>query len=256
MTKPISGKTEECLEHFSNNHKEMLDADRCRLRKKISKTLMVTDTSGYNWFSRKIMPSGVNLIKLRFLLELMGYSVRERISMSETQRELANQLAFGLLSLERVAEELGVSENTVLRWGSGRANPEDEDSLQKVLNLHKEEAQKKLASWREQLQEVRNISIGSVDSILSQVEIVSKPTSNGSHRKHTTIETLAHLILAAKPLAEEMLTDDFTSEDRDLLRQKTLIARSSGVFDLSNSLNRLCGERARKELPSHQPQQR
>lgn len=56
------------------------------------------------------------------------------------------------------------------------------------------------------------------------------------------IKTLARLILAVRPVAEELASDDQREEDRQLLREKV------GDADLRRTaslLNQLCGERAR-----------
>jgi hypothetical protein len=67
------------------------------------------------------------------------------------------------------------------------------------------------------------------------------------------IDALAHLILAARPLAERVESNDFSPEDRRRLRELTRVnrGRSNAVFELSTLLNRLCGERAREFYRNH-----
>jgi hypothetical protein len=59
------------------------------------------------------------------------------------------------------------------------------------------------------------------------------------------IETLSHLVQAMSPLVEYVLSDKFTSEERELLRKKS---GKESIFNLKVSLGQLCGERARLTL--------
>jgi hypothetical protein len=66
--------------------------------------------------------------------------------------------------------------------------------------------------------------------------------------KESLMKGFAHLVQGMLHQADFLLSDAFTSDDRDKVRQLT---GGDGIFLLSNRLNRLCGERARREIPSH-----
>jgi hypothetical protein len=60
------------------------------------------------------------------------------------------------------------------------------------------------------------------------------------------IDAVAQLVLAAIPPAARMVSDEFSADERQQLRElvKTEDQRSNGVFELSNLLNRLCSDTA------------
>ena len=70
---------------------------------------------------------------------------------------------------------------------------------------------------------------------------------NGS-RPHL-IEDLAALVRMALPLAECAVSDVYTDDDRERLRNMT---QGDGIFRLSNALNGLCGSRARMHVMNKQ----
>lgn len=248
MTKPIKGKTEECLKHFSETRQEQLNKDRCGVRNRICALISIGESAGYRWFSKQILPSGVNLLKLQYFLELVGYSVIERDALPKLQRELANQLALLVMSTKDAAEYMGVTDDTILRWCTGRVAQLDqrESFLADLLGLRAKEHEERKQLW---LETIHELHLASVQASMPMIQTTSVPKHETNGSVHgQMIETLAHLILAAKPLAEQILSDAYTPEEREQLRQKTQVVRSNGVFDLSNLLNRLCSERARKEL--------
>jgi hypothetical protein len=56
------------------------------------------------------------------------------------------------------------------------------------------------------------------------------------------IKALAALILAIRPLAKQLVSDQHSAEERRLLREKT---SDDDISRTANALNQLCGERAR-----------
>ncbi len=208
----------------------------------------VSDTTGYHWFNKQTLPSGVNLLKLQYLLELIGYTIIERETLTKSLHELAIQLAIQALSPKDAAEYTNVSENSVMRWCAGKSNPVAtmEVTLLELLELHATEAKEKKQQWQATLQELHFDSVQESNPSVQEFPLPKHEPNKALRRQ--VIEALAQLILTAKPLAELILTDDFTPEERELLRQLTQVVRSNGVFDLSNLLNRLCSERARRDI--------
>ena len=56
------------------------------------------------------------------------------------------------------------------------------------------------------------------------------------------LHSLAHMLIAALPIAKLIASNEFSTEERANLRE---LAGAKTIFDLSNMLNALCGERAR-----------
>lgn len=255
--KPIEGTTEECLKHFSRVHGQKLVENLCKSRKAICALVFrVPDDTGYRWFTKGIIPVGMNLVKVQYFLEFLGYILSERKKMSSVQRRIANQVALMVISPTDIAEYTSVSCNSVLRWCTGKRNPSEqaEVKLNELIELHEGGATEKLQLWQRTLQELgfgAAVTTPTPQQVLAKEDQVStppsKPETNSSERGQV-IDTLAHLILAMRPLAEQVLSEAFSPEEREHLRQKTQIVRVNGLFDLSNLLSRLCSERARREM--------
>ena len=63
------------------------------------------------------------------------------------------------------------------------------------------------------------------------------------------IENLAACVRMMLPLAERVLSDEYTEQDRERLRT---LANGDEVFRLSNALNGLCGPRMRVRVMNRQ----
>jgi hypothetical protein len=88
---------------------------------------------------------------------------------------------------------------------------------------------------------------------ISKLELVKPGTLLSETSNHQeTISALAELLKQARPLAELVASEEYSPEDRKLLRELTRNGRSNEVFDLSNLLNRLCGERALRSIQQQQ----
>ncbi|GEM_PF-2384714 len=256
MIEPITGTTDACLRHFSSaaglNHVGR-DTPRAvyKPRNKICKLLKIGLSAGYDWFGKHVMPSGVNLLKLQYFLEQIGYTIVERENLSQAQRDLAILLALDVVSLDHVGQYTGVTRNTILRWSTGRIQPPDQkaDLIKTFISLQETKMKEKQDSWRMTLQELNYIPV----RVHTEGEKFA-PTG-GEHRDGhdgslhgQQIYALAHLILAARSLAEQILSDTYSPDERENLRRQTQVGRSNALFELSNLLSRLCSERARREM--------
>lgn len=274
----IKGSLEECLRHFSREHGTLLTRNRHYARRAVVALFGINGAAGHRWFDQNILPVGVNRCKLWYFLELIGYRITDPVLPHREQADLLVQLALSVVTPKMVATRLSIDSNTVLRWLNGDSVPmeENRDKLKAILYENKLKTEEKKIVWVNVLRDldlplfgaitdggqtidVRGIPVGSSKpeprsepkTTLSAVSVAGRSVRDGWHGQE--IEILAHLLLAAKPLADRILSDEFSAEDRRKLRELTATnGRSNGVFDLSNSLNRLCGERARHEL--HQPQ--
>lgn len=244
MTKPFTGTTEECLKHFVGAHEiNTMEEKEYKRRNAISHLLGINQATGYEWFSNFRMPKGENLLRLRYFLELNGYQLLERQGMPELIREFSEQIALGAMSLAEAAEYIGTTSDVILDVVMRRqgVSSQRETQVKELVELHQNKATERLREWQATMK-----SLGFAQPTTKTVAASLPQLSQLNDGQ--VIETLAHLVLATRPLAERVLSDDFSADDRRRLRELTANGRSNAVFDLSNLLNRLCGERARKEI--------
>jgi hypothetical protein len=207
------------------------------------------------WVAGENSPEGLFYIKAMFFLELLGCKIAELQYMKKVgSYDTAKALAYNLINLQEIAEGTGYPEHSAMRAMGGRAGISDE----------KKEKLAKLAASRAELLSTA-VTLWKQRTVLKQCATVTpefepqgdepkkkkeKKASLGQElqpeiidtSKAKVIATLAALIKAALPLAELVLSDSFSSEDRAFLRR---LCGGDGVFRLSNQLNRLCGETAR-----------
>lgn len=250
-TPVITGTAEECLKHFSETSVGILRARHCKVRNSICRLLKIGSSCGYKWFDKLVMPKGVNFHKLSCLLELLGYTLTDREGLSIVNRELANQIGLMTASVDEVSKVVGVSPPSVLRWCHGsEILPSFEGPLKAFLQLNKAKTEEAKDVWLTAIQKMRLIAVANHQSVppsLPSKVSSTMPVVDRNDHGHI-IEIMSHMILAMRPLTRIILSEEFSSVERDRLRELTTNGRSSGVFELSNLLHRLCGERARRDL--------
>lgn len=251
----FEGTLAECLSHFSKTFAARLVENKCQTRNLICDLIGINRPTGLRWFGKmQTIPSGVNRLKLQLILEMFGYVITERTGVSDAQQELADQLALGVIDTNDRALLSFVSQDNVLRWADGKTQPTRENlaKLLTILMSKRISFQEKRKSWEDTLSSLQLVAV--TKQTPTRV-VVTQPThsperNRSDDERAQAIEVLAHLVLAAKPLAVSILSDDFSPEERTRLRELATVGRSNGVFELSNLLNRLCGEKARDEIRS------
>ena len=202
------------------------------------------DTIRRKW-PKKFSAIGENLLKLRYFLELMDYDVEELNRLQPAVRELGRLYTYDIVTMGEIARALAFTgENTgeqVLRVLMGRRSLVDE-------RLAK--AQAFVRQFDETLRETR-ARLEERRPPLAKAQPVSQPTSSAKpvHQdaKAPVIEAFALGVQMLLPLADLLLSDRFTADDRNRMREA---AGTTGVFDLSNRLHALCGEKARMRAKS------
>jgi len=253
MSEPFMGSTEECLRHFVQAHPEINEpkTKEFRVRNTISRLLDVSQATAYDWFCKFNMPNGERLLRLRYFLELNGYRLSDRHYASEVLRVFSNHLALQAISLADAASYIGLLPSAVLSIAMCRqgTSPQSEQKLVELVELNQEAAAEKLKAWQATIESF-GFAQPPQEEIVAPVVQATEPVVKEVDKdvSKDVIEILARLIQAACPLAELILSDNFSAEDRCRLRELTGNGRTNKVFELSNSLNRLCGERARKEM--------
>jgi len=194
-----------------------------------------------DWFNTIYTPKGENLIKLFFLLETCGFSPVEIEKVKIEFKDLYKIIALDMYTIDSLSEKLSVSRDTVLRWAFGKIVPIT-DRRTGVLSLIQEshnELETLRAAYDEKL-----VSLGLKERKTGDTH----PSIIPKDEHPASIEKLGRMIKEMLPLAKQVSSDQFTAEDRKLLRDLTREGHSNGVFELSNVLNLLCGERAHKEI--------
>lgn len=234
--------TKSALKDFADKNAMILSAQRCSVRNALCDMLAIHRETGHTWFVEGGLPIGKNLLKLGLFLELVGYNTEERASLSNETKELADGIALSTIDIGR---DFPLFDSKVIYdWAFGKYKPHsgNRSVLLNVLNQKRMETLVVRRSWVTKILDLNlmlpaiKIHDSSADS--SAVEL--------SHDE--LIHALAQMIKSGIPLAERLLSDEFSAQERSSLIGATKSARSNGVFDFSNLLNRLCSERARNEI--------
>lgn len=218
----------------------------------------VTTRTVERWQYGRSIPQGEPLVLLRVFLWVQGFPVHELVTLSETARKLTALLVFGGFTTDNLKINLNYyNVHDVFRvlHGSGNCSPE------RILEVNALWAQYRELLSSEQLQlvegdfskyvrqEVSSTVLPEGDVKSEDLRSPGSPESSEHvsepSKLEVSLETVAYLILCLLPMAEALASERFSSEDRRSLRDMT---GGRGVFELSNALNQLCGEEARKRL--------
>lgn len=245
--------TEECFKHFAR------DAHNFERRKAVAKfAQVVMEPTVRKWFTDRFTASGEKLIKVRFFLDLLGYKVEEIENMDPVFQNLARLFAFDIISFDDVVAICGYegenARDQTMRVLTGKIGMYA-DRYQKVysevremaelIEHHRKELLQKYAAYK--LPETNGAtgpSEGQPAPIAAALPHMSAATPRLSAHEQV-IRSLAHQVEAMLPLADLLLSDQFSAKERARLRELT---GSDGVFKLSNRLNALCGEKAREKI--------
>lgn len=205
----------------------------------------------------KSKPVGLYWAKVAYAVHFMGYRVGVLDDVRPGVYNLGKLLAIDALSVEDAEKLLDTKVSEVYRYIMAKTTPGD--ARQAMIDMIVEERMGQIDAWNEKYSKYKSIRPYKPDrgSIPSPNKHATKPEarlleaiSEAKHERSfvqgvSEIQILANLILAALPLAELIVSDDFSPEDRAELRR---LCGKYGVFNLKNALTGLCGERARTEL--------
>jgi len=251
----LSGKLLECMKHYRE-----IDDDFSG-RKMMAEFIGCSyEGSVLYWFSRLKQPTSKNFNGLAFFLEMLGYKVKEIQGLASEAHDLAKAIAFRVVSVEESAEALGVTPNTILRIISGRnqAMSKTKDRINRYLADKAIKVTAQESAWWSKTSRVSkpHLNGSEVEQPVERRQDVSKVESLSSEErtvleKDHVLEAFASLLAAAMPLADLIVTDMFTDEDRDRLRRELCKDRNL-IFHLKNRLARLCSKTAHRELADRQ----
>ncbi len=238
------GSTAQCLRHFAQ-----ADFEGDKRRALMEFAGVTANSTIRRWLNQGELPAGEQLLRMRHYLEHLGYEVTELRKLTPSVRELGRLIAFNVLPIAQAAARIGVPPakkgggqlTTILLGGQGVSS--ERNSRIAALNAEFSDLLKK------QVAKVPHLTLRGSNS--------AGPASVSVHRADPTVQTeqpidkdslmkgFAHMVQGLLHQSDFMLSDAFTADDRDKVRQLT---GGDGIFLLSNRLNRLCGERARREI--------
>tara|TARA_Y100000310_G_scaffold340342_1_gene435767 strand:+ start:9664 stop:10512 length:849 start_codon:yes stop_codon:yes gene_type:complete len=261
LSSRIRGDTDKCLKHYYEKVLPQGLRKNAKARAPMMEFIGLSSNHLGRILKGNIKTKGENLIRLRIFLFFKGYSVEELNNMPTETFEIAVLFALNVESLEDIAISIGITRDGVLRRLRGAtysfAKYENERMIQIIRGV-------KLQNPVKIEEGIKKISDRDFDRITrtppSRKEIyslpgtISTPSLSDANNKYlkfppeTLVAMLAGMIEAIIPMTQALISDKFTEEQRNLLREKTKggIKPGYGVFDASNLLNGLCSEDARK----------
>lgn len=174
-----------------------------------------------SWCQGLSLPTGERAIRLNVFLDERGFTPGTFQHLPEQLKVVARCLTHNIITLQQAQDIIGVATDTFWRAMNGE-RPLSNRRLQQVTP--------KTNELSEQL----------------KAQVVAPVVKIEAQLGHSVVITiLAHLVNGALPLARLVAGDDFSSTERRELRRLT---NATGIFDLSNTLNQLCGEEARRSI--------
>ena len=192
-------------------------------------------------------PQGARLIRLWHFLALNGHDSPELIKLPAFCRYISELFAFQCITLEEVLQYCGVTaDQTALQIMRGQPPMHPAMSLDDLKELYNVQLETAKAAARVPLPPADTpVSVAASSpeppaTPPSEAEVL--PALLAGSGNQSKITTLATLLSAALPLVRLVNSDKCKPADRALLRE---LMGTNGVFELSNHLNDLCGERSR-----------
>lgn len=244
------GDTSKCLAHLFS---VSFDRD---VREILAEFAGISPDTTQRWKTRVIKPAGESLIRVRHFLELCGYEVTEHENLDPVARELGRALAYGVASTEDIAEALDAPmihrRHRVHEYliGRRRMMPERREKA-KVYNASLEaKVRAAREAWLKKLPIVRKVRAAKPEDMVAAALPVARGLlalsgADAHGEKKFVIEAAAHLVLGLIPLADYLLSESCSEEDRKKLHE---LAGADSVLKLTTRLRRLCSETARRQL--------
>ncbi len=238
----FTGTVAECLKHYGDSIGDDFEA-----RRVFAKLVGVSGDTPRIWFKYSQAPVGMIQVRLRFILQKLGYDVVELRTIHPTIRQFAKHLAFELCPMEEAEKLLDIIKQSIYRIILGSSGTMDEKI--ELMQLYVSEHEQQLVEFEKNLDVSGAISEPSpyisqeeFDKIKAREEINLEFTSVTDDGKKIMVESFLGLIRAMRPIARFLSSDVVTAEEREIIRQKV---GQYAIFDLKNDLVKLCGERAR-----------
>lgn len=229
----FTGSVQECLRHYVANPRDEKPGDALS-----SFTGAPFHPTVRRWINGTVTPHGDYLLAIMYFLEDRDYTVLELKGLNKSVKEVGWLIAHKVISIEEAQQAIGYPETSGLRrvlFGRGGTS---KARLKKLGNLARQHRQAE--------------GLHLVKAVNSPPKAASGK-ANGQYLSHDRLlQILADVVKAGLPLAELIVSDAFTAEERKRFR---CMVGGDGTFRFSNALNRLCGEKAREVYSQRGPKE-
>lgn len=237
--KAPTGNMTECLRHLCALAQRNETLYR-QIKEAMQQFFAVSDAAG-RWLKQEYDPSGLNLIRMRYFLEACGYKVQELIELDRTVYDLGLMIACNIVTLEDVVSELEIKKRETL---FGNLNGKSRPSAENLAKMHA-----LVTAYHDVIKEITALKV--IPKLSFEEDAATAPVVQPARAADraakpapaTLVEQLADLIRQAIPLADQLLSDKYTAEDRRRLRS---LLDDDGVHILQNQLTRLSSEKSRE----------
>ncbi len=243
------GTVRECLKHLS----QAIDGAEAKSKQtRLAAYFGVSRDVMANWLAGNRHPVGENLIRMTFYLEFLGYKVAEIEAMRPEVRDVARLFAFGISSIPEIAdmvgykggERSGIETTRLVLQGKHAVLRDKLPHFAAFAELHGAQLESLKRNAPNVLRTERPVA--SVQPREPTSPTVALRTARDAPAGHDAIiRALAGFVQAAVPLVDLVLSDEFTPEERQRVRD---LVGNEGVSRLSNLFTRLSGEAARNAL--------
>jgi len=257
----LTGTIEECFYHLVTDGK----ANELHLRDLTAWVGAVWHPTGRSWALGQKFPKGMNLLKLAYYLEQVGFGVKELQALDPDVRLFGRMMAFGLLDLNGALQLLGfagsygdVVLSAILRGKALQSGPRR--LLKTYVDSHMTDLAAAVGGFPDAVptlpSSITDITDGKPPPTGAAVSVsppapeapMPEPVSVEDDLEHRALITVAaHQIGALIPLMEALASDRFSKEERALLRELAGKANKGGVFRLYQLAEALTSEASRRQ---------
>ena len=205
------------------------------------------------WHADRILPVGLELVKLRYFLEQQGYQVAELEALNSHVRILGKLIVYGALDLQVAVDRLKFPDKSKmfrLLHGGCFTSPERSEV---IATICQENSQNPLVAAIGR-QEVAIPELAPPQSLPSAQVSHAEDALTEDEKTIRLLQSLNGLVTVLSQNLEKMLSEGYTAGQRHAFREK---AGRALIFDQSNllhtfnqQLNGLCSETARRDLMS------
>jgi hypothetical protein len=213
----------------------------------LCKAIGVSDTTVGDWLVDKQPAVGVRLIRLWHYLAAVGFDSPELDQLRPFNRYAGQLLAMSIFTLDDLEVYFGVrSSQTVLQILRGQPPQKSEVTLESLQRDHDKALQTNLAKLPRFTSKQQMVKAEVVTAPPQPPpepippRRTSKPSSGGRDYALEAASALSSVL----PLVRWLNSDECTAAQRSRFRE---LIGGEALFELSNTIGALCGERARKQ---------
>ena len=231
------GTMRECLAHYAATLPAANGKGKREVFRPLAEFTNSSVLTAYRWAKGGQSLVGLRLIKTCYFLERLGYIVIELENLPPMVRGVGRLIAHNLFTVEEACRELSFSRPdhfVRLLRGDRKSSPKRMTKIQEIVKAYQPLLDEKGKDFSE-LYALTTSPIGPEDSDSFPAPLQPEHAA--------VLQVLAKSLEIVLPLAELVLTEVYTPDERRELRKHV------NMFRVSNALNRLCGEMARDQKP-------